>query len=177
MFKGALQVVVAVSGRIAAYTIMLMSLLILYDVIMRYGFNKATYYATEMSGYMVVAVVFLGCALTFREERHVSVGIIRMRLPPRLQLWLELITLVLSLVVFAVVTWQGSSMVLKSIIRKSASSSILGTPLFIPQIVIPVGAALLTLEIGLRIFLLGRSLMAGTNGSQDSESNTPDSDA
>lgn len=169
MFRRALQIVVTVSGRIGAYTIMVMSLLILYDVIMRYGFSKATYYATEMSGYMVVAVVFLGCALTFREERHVAVAVVRMRLPPRFQLWLELLTLVLSLLAFAVVTWQGGNMVLKSIVRESTSPSLLGTPLFIPQIAIPVGAALLTLEIGLRIFVVGRSLMGGTDGSQNSQ--------
>jgi len=167
MFSRILQIVVGLLGRIAAYIIMLMSLLILYDAIMRYGFNKATYFATELSGYMVVAVVFLGAPSTFREDRHVAVTLLRMRLPPRVQLWLELATLVLSLLAFAVVTWQGGNLVLKSVLRHSTSPSLLSTPLFIPQIAVPVGAALLMLEIGHRIYSVARSLIAGTFGGVD----------
>jgi len=174
MFSRILRAFVGVSGRIAAYVIMGMTLLILYDAIMRYAFNNSTYYATELSGYMVVAVVFLGCASTFREEKHVAVTVVRMRLPPRVQLWLELVTLVLSLLAFAVVTWQGGNMVLKSLVRSSTSPSLLSTPLFIPQIAVPVGAALLTLEIGLRIFTLARSLTAGSGGSPNNHSKGTD---
>lgn len=149
-----------VLGRVSDSLIIGMMLLISYDVVRRYAFNQPTYYTNEISGYMLVGVAFFGVATTFRADRHTAAKFIVLRLPPKVRAWLELVTLIISFVVMVVVTWYSCGLVVTSFVRKATTPSLLETPLFIPQAMVPLGLSALCLEILLKILQAGRFLRA-----------------
>lgn len=87
-----------VLGRLAeglvssALAIMLagMTLMITYDVVMRYGFNRPTRWADEAAMYLMVWIGLLSAAFGVRERTHIRLEILVSRLPATWQRWLKL---------------------------------------------------------------------------------------
>lgn len=140
---------------ISSWVIFGLLLLISTDVILRYFFNSPLLFSVEISSYMLIFVCFLGAAQTLKERRHIVVDILTNRLKPKVRLWLELITSILSLVVLSFFLWQAIIMVHHSFIRGAVMPTSLLTPIYLPQMLIPLGIILLLLqyavEIGRRI--------------------------
>lgn len=59
-----------------------MSILVFLNVVLRYGFNSSINITEEVSRYMFVWLAFLGAALAFSENQHVSVTILTSKLSP-----------------------------------------------------------------------------------------------
>ncbi|MEW5912142.1 MAG: TRAP transporter small permease [Thermodesulfobacteriota bacterium] len=75
------------------------------DVIFRY-FGKPIFGAVEMVSFM--ATILLACAMpmTDREKGHVGVDLLVRRLPQRTQHLVDAVTGVMSMLLFAIVSWQ-----------------------------------------------------------------------
>jgi TRAP-type C4-dicarboxylate transport system permease small subunit len=123
--------------------ILLMTLLITIDVIGRTLFAKSTLVADELSGYMMVAIVFLGLAHTLKADKHITVEIITSRLPDEKRQKLEVIVFILSAAFMAWLTWSTWYPVVKNLHTQSITS--LHAPMWIPYLLVPVGSAMLTL--------------------------------
>lgn len=141
----------AVSGQVL---ILGMALLITVDVLGRATLGKSTLVATEISGYALVALVFLGLAYTLRMERHIKIELVTRRLSPRKQQQLEIAVLILSLVFIAWFTWATMGPVVLNYIQHHTSITYLHTPYWIPYLFVPVGAGMLA--IGLLIEIIGK---------------------
>ena len=138
-------------AKFAKWGSLAMMVLITYDVISRYFFNRPVLYSDEISAYLIVFVCFLGAADTLKKKQHIIVDVLTLKLPPKVQLWLKLVTYILSLVFLIIFTWGSIIMVYKSFVRGVTMPSILLTPLWIPQIVIPIGSILLCLQFVVEI--------------------------
>ncbi len=138
-----------------------MTLLITIDVLGRATIGKTTLVATEISGYALVAIVFLGLAYTLRMERHVRIELVTRKLPLRRQQQLEIAVLILSMVFIGWFTWATWGPVKVNYIQNHVSITYLHAPMWIPYLFVPVGAGLLALgfliEIIAKITNLGRS--------------------
>ncbi len=62
-------------GRTAAFLILPLVFVIMYEVISRYLFNSPTRWSNEISQYLLVAVVMLGGAYCLADNEHVNVDI------------------------------------------------------------------------------------------------------
>ena len=85
----------------------LMMLLTVADVFLRYFFNSPITGTTEITEFMMVIVVFpaLGwCAIT---RRHVKVDLLVLYLPRKVQTIIDTITLLATLGIFIIITWQS----------------------------------------------------------------------
>ena len=146
----------------------IMMLAIVFEVVMRYGFNAPTSWSNEISGYLVVAILFLGLSYTLLVDGHVRVDIFLLRLPERGQLILTIIAYLLSLVYIVVVMWQGWEYAWKW--RDTVSNTFLRLPLFPTMVIIPIGAFLLSLQFVSKIYRHFESLFAeGRGGGQQEE--------
>ncbi len=141
----------AVSGQVL---ILGMTLLITVDVLGRATLGKSTLVSTEISGYALVALVFLGLAYTLRMERHIKIELLTRRLSPRKQQQLEIAVLILSLIFIAWFTWATMGPVVQNYIQHHISITYLHTPYWIPYLFVPVGAGMLA--IGLLIEIIGK---------------------
>ena len=71
---------------IAGIALFFMAMLVTVDVIGR-EFLHPTGIAHEVSGYCLVAIVFLGLAYTLRRGRHIQITTVTSRLSPGVRHW------------------------------------------------------------------------------------------
>jgi len=94
-------------GYVATVMLGCMMTLTVADVFMRYVFNAPITGATEVSELMMVIVVFPALAWIAVDRSHIRVDMLVVKWPRRVQLIVEIITLLLALATFAIVTWQS----------------------------------------------------------------------
>ncbi|HBW36014.1 TRAP transporter small permease [Desulfosporosinus sp. BICA1-9] len=99
----------------------------------------------ELSGYGAVWATYLGIAFALREERHVRVDILTRKLPPRGQELMRFLGDLVCVVFSALITWKGFYLIWSSYIS-GRHTPFLEIPIYLLQIVLPVGMILFGLE-------------------------------
>lgn len=93
-------------GSLGAALLMVMMVLTVCDVVGRYVFNAPVAGATELTGMLLAAVIFLGVPAVSFETEHVTVDLMSDRVPGWIVPFRKLATGLLSAVVLAVVAWR-----------------------------------------------------------------------
>ncbi len=139
-------------GLICACVALFVSMVIVViGVVGRYVLNVAIVFVDEYTGYALVIMAFMGLAHTLSVERHIKVDAATRLLPQKAQDWLEVGTSILALGITLFVTLQTWKRAYVSYETHTVSVSPLETPLFIPQLFIPVG--FLLLDFGFIVYI------------------------
>lgn len=148
---------------ICAFVILIMALSVTYEVIVRYIFNRPTAWVTELSSYMLVAVAFLGAAWTLRQDGHIRMELLAETTGPKGRKFSDLAMYLVAICISAVLLWTGWNMAVANYTFGWRSMTLLKTPLWIPQMLIPLGALALLLQslIGLADTISGRRYVGG----------------
>jgi len=125
-----------------------MVVLILAEVVLRGVFNSTTEHSDELVGYLLVGLSFLSLALCQSRGAFHRVEMVQMRLGPHGQAVSALIFDTLSFGYIALTGWYFVQFVMSSYRREAMASTTLGTPLWIPETVMIVGAAMLLITLG-----------------------------
>jgi len=136
----------------------LMGALITFEVLGRFLFGYSTLFADEMSGYLLVLLLFAGLAHTLRTGGFLRVEFLFNRLPKRVQIWVELTASIISLFYMAVLSYEAWLMVYDAYDFAFTSVRPSGILLWIPQACLPLGCSLLVLEFLAHIGRLIRDL-------------------
>jgi TRAP-type C4-dicarboxylate transport system permease small subunit len=123
-------------------------LLTFADVMLRGFFNKPIPGTFELSQYILAIFILLGAAYTQQVKGHVGVDFLTSRLSPRLRVFCEILTGLLSLFIIAVVVWQGW---VEGITEKAVSDQ-LRIPQYPFRVLVAVGGFLLWLELLIDLF-------------------------
>ena len=121
------------------------------EVIFRYLFNKPILGTVEISCYLLVIFCFTGIAFTQSQRGHIAIELVTQSLPARLQRILRIVTLTLSLTVFAVITWQMVIAFWKSWQMQEVRWGALPLPVWPVKFVIAFGSLTLCLQFLLNI--------------------------
>jgi len=127
---------------------------VITEVITRYFFHF-TVLADELSAYMLVGAVFLGLAYTLKEKAFIRLEALITWLPAKVSNWLRVITLFMFFAYVAVLTEKGFELVVYSYSHTYFSVSWLRAPLYLPQLAIPLGCALLGIQL---LWEIGRAI-------------------
>jgi C4-dicarboxylate transporter DctQ subunit len=130
---------------LAAASLLVSMALIGYSVVMRYFLNQPIAWVDELAGYLLVGSVMLAAADALLGEEHISVDILVERLSARgrhVSLLIGLVAVAASAALLAV---EGADMVAFSRMVDLKSNGYLAVPMWIPQIFVPAGAALMGL--------------------------------
>ena len=135
------------------------------DVLLRYLFNSPIRGAFETTGLMMIVAVFLGIAYSQKEKGHVGVDAITQRLSTTGQLTMGVITTLIGIGVFTIVTWQAVVLTLSFWERGAIHSPNAPFPIAPFAGIIAFGSALLLLALVLDFLVdlfeaLKRSLKA-----------------
>ena len=131
-------------------------LLICVDVLLRYAFNAPLSWGVEISEISLLWITMLGSAYVLREGGHIRVDLLFNMISPAATRRCAMFSCVVCAMACAVLTVFGSEAVVTSILRGSFRPTQLEIPIWAIIIVIPVGAALLTLRF-VRLFYEYRS--------------------
>ena len=123
---------------------LVLALLISFDVLMRYFFNRPQLLVDELGPFLLLLVIFGAAAQTYRVGGHVRVDLVTSHLPPPARAWLRLLNLALGLVFLAVVIWVTGQSALTAY-RYGRVSAVLLYPLWVPMLLIPAGLFLMAL--------------------------------
>jgi len=123
-------------------------LLTFADVMLRGFFNKPIPGTFELSQYILAIFILLGAAYTQQVKGHVGVDFVTSRLSPRLRVFCEILTTLLSLFIIAIVVWQGW---VEGITEKAVSDQ-LRIPQYPFRVLVAVGGFLLWLELLIDLF-------------------------
>lgn len=137
-----------------------MAILMLAEILLRSVFNSTTEHSDELVGYLLVGVSFLSLALCQSRGAFHRVEMVQTRLGPRGQALSSLVFDVLSFAYIAVTGWYFVQFVMSSYRREAMASTVLATPLWIPESVMVVGAAMLLLALAQSIVNDVRKLLA-----------------
>ena len=154
--------------RLMAYSLALCAALILalcgvvlYEIAARYLFDAPTIWAQEISVYLLLACAFIGFAPTMYAGEHIRIDLLVKRFAARARSALELATC-LAIAAFAgIAAWGGTETVLQSLQFGRRSLTLLSIPVWIPQLVVPIGMLFLLAAALLRAWQAARALRQG----------------
>jgi TRAP-type C4-dicarboxylate transport system permease small subunit len=132
---------------VALVSLVAMTLLVSAEVFSRKFLGVSTLVGEEWPSYMLVYVVFLGLASAYKDNAFISVEIFYRRLSENHQKILRFVCLLLAIVFVLLFDYQLISFVASSYFKSSKSISFSETPLFIPQVAMPIGVTLLGLQL------------------------------
>lgn len=116
------------------------------EVIFRYAFNMPILGTVEISSYLLVIFAFTGIAFTQSQRGHINIEIVTQCLPRRVSYVLRIVTLILSLAVFVVITWQTALGFWKSWEMQEVRWGALPLPVWPVKFVITFGSLVLCLQ-------------------------------
>lgn len=154
VLKGLIQKVTKGVGYTGMFLLIPMMLLISTEVTTRFFWDRPIPGTLELSSYLLSIFVLLGIAYTQQAKGHVRVTMLTTRLPRRLRLVLEMFTTILSLLIIAVLAWQGWVVGME----ERAVSDMLRIPQLPFRLLVSVAGLLLALELFIDLIDAGMEL-------------------
>ncbi|MBN3266465.1 hypothetical protein CUR95_03690 [Bordetella bronchiseptica] len=142
------------SGALATLALLLMALSMCYEIFSRYLFNSPTAWATEISGYLLVATVFFGLAAAQASNSHVQVELWIDRLSAPVRLRVELLCQWLALLFCVVLGWQMASFNVREYLNDTRDWGLLSTPQWMPELAVSVGMVVFCMSILVDLYRL-----------------------
>ena len=139
-------------------------LIVIHEVIVRYVFDSPTLFSVELSEYLLVLVVFMSIGWVLKEDRHVAVSFVVDLLPRKVRLGMNVLTSVLTMAFLGILVWKGGKTAVTAYTGDYHSSSLLNFPMWIPYVLIPLGALVLSLQYLIKIGELIRSIGSQQSG-------------
>ena len=141
-------------GRIEKFTLTVMLsvmiLLAFIQIILRNVFSSGIAWGDPLVRYLVLWVAFIGASLATREGKHITIEVFSRWLSDRGNRFLQAISSLISALVCALLVFAGWTFVSNE--AQMGGTTFLQIPLWIPQIIIPVAFAMMTLRFSLRFF-------------------------
>ncbi len=128
-------------------TVLAMALLIVAEVICRSLLGFSLMIVEEMGGYLLVALLFLGMGMALHDGALFRVEFVINALGARARLVLQCLFDALCLAGMLMLTWQLAQLVMQSYTRGVQAATTLGTPLYIPQSIMVLGALSMVLVL------------------------------
>lgn len=104
----ALEALSEYSGRWLGWLVPVLTLIVVYDVSMRYLFREGSVALQELEWHLFSLIFLLGAAYTFKHNGHVRVDIFYQRLGERGRLWVDTLGDLLFLLPLCLVIIQGA---------------------------------------------------------------------
>ncbi len=134
-----------------ALLLVFMVVLISTEVVLRSLFGRSLEFTEDVAGYLLVGAGFLGFGVALIDDEIFTVDFIFKALPRRTQRVLQVIFDLIAIVVTAVISWQLIAFVFSSYRRGIVETSALATPLWLPQLFMPIGSLLLLVALLVRL--------------------------
>ena len=141
------SVIVITGGLIGAALLFIVTLTTFYEVIARYLLDRPTSWSLDYGIYMVMWGTFLGAGYTLKWRGHICVEVLVEKLSNKWRRILKVFVYALSLVFCFILAWRGLVSCIEAYQYKEVTLSYSRTPLYVPMLSIPIGSALMVLEI------------------------------
>ncbi len=136
---------------IAAASLFGIMLIVVFDVVMRYGLNAPLSWSYELiSMYLMVVLFFFALSHTLADDGHICVDILHIRISARSRHFCLAAGYWLSAVLFSIILWISAERTWVSYIQQDVTAGEIAWPMWLSQLCVPVGVGLLLARILLR---------------------------
>ena len=127
--------------------IVAMALIVLLEIATRNLFNFSFEMSEELGGYIIIGISFLSLPVcqVYRSYHHVQ--FVQARLSPRGRAISHFLFDVVNLALCAILVWQLARLTMTSFRSGDVAPTLLATPLWIPQAIMPIGALAVTISL------------------------------
>lgn len=142
------KVVGSVNGAMmwaCALCALFMAVLIVSDVILRH-MKMPIQWAFEMTQWLSATMALLGGGYAMLKAGHVKIDLIYKRFSLKTRAIVDIFTSILFFVLCFVLIWHGSVIAYESFLLKATTGGPLNPPLYLVQILVPVGGLLIGLQ-------------------------------
>ena len=84
-----------------------MAFIVATQVFFRYALNHSLFWSEELARFLLVWLTFLGATVAYRRKVHPGIDVLHARMPPALQHVSVILTLLVSMALFAVMVVYG----------------------------------------------------------------------
>jgi len=134
-------------ARISSVILGLMTVLILLEIFIWNAFQATTLIADEYSAYGLAAIIFLGAGYCLREKGHIRITIILDFLPAKMARVITFGATVVTAIFMGYLWWYLYKMMRAAFHYDSTSGTLTNTPIWIPQLIMLIGAAVFFLQL------------------------------
>ena len=113
------------------------------EAFLRSLFNYSLGFAEELTGYCVVLLTFFGAALALRSGALFQVHFLFDNIPAGARSLATRLFVVVAFIICVVLIWKTGDLALSSLDRGKFAPTVLRTPLWIPQLLMPLGLSLI----------------------------------
>lgn len=142
-----LDVLSRAAGWVAAGFAVLIVLLMSVEILSRVLLGKSTMVVSDYTGYFLVALVLLGLGFTLREDGHIRIKLVRMRLPDAMGRVMDILIALAAAAMTVFALRASLRLVMASFQLDMRADTVAQTPFWIPQLAIPIGLALLLIQL------------------------------
>ncbi|HTU02945.1 MAG TPA: TRAP transporter small permease [Candidatus Sulfotelmatobacter sp.] len=121
-----------------------MTLLVGAQIAGRFLIGYSIFWSDELARFLLVWIAFLGMSAGVRRARHPGIDTVVRGLPPAWARGAAALSLLLSLLFFAVMLWYGAALVARTWPQRSTS---LGVRMGIPYLAVPLAGLLMGLHV------------------------------
>ena len=130
------------AGFLAGYVVIIMNFVVLYAVIMRYGFDRPPLWSTETATFMLMFITFIPLGYVLQNNMHIKVDFIAMRFSDKTQKKLDIFNAFLGAAFTAILFWQSCRLT-STAFKLDWVTMETETPLGYPLLMMPLGFAIL----------------------------------
>jgi TRAP-type transport system small permease protein len=122
--------------------VLAMTLMVSYDVLMRYFLDDPQLFVDDLTSFLLVAVIFLGAGPVFYKGGHIRIDLLTSRLKTKTQRWMRVITLSIGIVLLGIVIYETMVSTVAAF-QTGRVSAVMNYPLWTGMIFIPLGLTLM----------------------------------
>lgn len=134
------------TGNIAKWLLLALALIVFYDVVLRYVFNKPTIWSWDINVQLNAAAAALGGGYVLLHNGHVSVDFLSVKFSRKTKVVVEFITFLLFLFCIGLMFWLGTERASESVLAGERYSSFWSPPLYFLRVITALGLLLLLLQ-------------------------------
>lgn len=146
MVSRAIDVISKLASGLAALLLLAILCHIIFEIVLRNVFNTSTFVLDEFVGYAVSGLAFLAMGETFRSGGLISVNLLETVVPQKVWAWSTVFANTLAVAVGLMLTLYVGRSAIINFVRGSTSGSIADVPLFIPHLILTIGAGIFLLR-------------------------------
>ncbi|WP_235727715.1 TRAP transporter small permease subunit [Maridesulfovibrio frigidus] len=121
--------------------------LVVVEIFLRAVLNTSTLVSSEYGGYTLVLIIFLGLGYTMKEDGLIRINLVTIHFSDAGKRVADIISGILASVITSFGLFYATQMVYETWELEMTADTIAETPLWIPQLSIPIGLFLLLLQM------------------------------
>lgn len=143
--KKIFQVLNKVEDAVASSLLIITSLLVFVQVILRYKFNYSISWSEEVSRMMIAWFIFIGSSMAVKDNAHVNMDALFSIISGRAKILVGMIVDIINIIFCIIIIIAGINMLKNAMAIGSMATSV-KIPLYIPYASVPVGVFLMLIR-------------------------------